>query len=411
LERLEPRDLLTLYYTVTDLGTLGGTGLGASGGFDVNERGQVAGTSYIACNCATHPFLWAGGTLFDLGTLGTGPTNSGRGINDLGQVVGSSNGHPFVWSRQSGMMDLGFTGYGNDINNAGEIVGSMQIGYRLYGYRWKNGRALNLGALPGGGSSTAVGVNEAGRVVGQASGRRFLHAFAWSETTGMMDLDAGHVSSTSGADAINDRGQIVGFSQSVPSGVSHAVYFSSDGIIDLGTLGGYSEATDLNNEGQVIGWCPAGPFLTDLTSTHMVNLNTLIPSGTGWTLGTPWGINDAGQITGGGTIHGQGHAYLLTPVRETADPVGAAPTQGQQVRAPGAERAPSDELAQVPRMPRVQQEQPANGRDGRCPSGSPRLFGPLRRLRAYAALAQSQSVASEALETRVELCPGAVGIE
>jgi probable HAF family extracellular repeat protein len=46
----------------------------------------------------------------------------------------------------------------------------------------------------------------------------------------------------------------------------------------------------------------------------MQNLNDLIPSNSGWSLSLPTGINSRGQITGQGTINGEQHAFLLTPV-------------------------------------------------------------------------------------------------
>ena len=45
----------------------------------------------------------------------------------------------------------------------------------------------------------------------------------------------------------------------------------------------------------------------------MVDLNTLLPSDSGWQLNTAFGINDAGQITGHGYHNGQFHAFLLSP--------------------------------------------------------------------------------------------------
>jgi formylglycine-generating enzyme required for sulfatase activity len=48
----------------------------------------------------------------------------------------------------------------------------------------------------------------------------------------------------------------------------------------------------------------------------MQDLNTLISSASGWELSTASGINDSGQIAGYGTINGNRHAFLLTPVPE-----------------------------------------------------------------------------------------------
>ena len=46
----------------------------------------------------------------------------------------------------------------------------------------------------------------------------------------------------------------------------------------------------------------------------LTDLNTLIPAGTGWTLMSAYAINDAGQITGTGTLGGRTRAFLLNPV-------------------------------------------------------------------------------------------------
>ena len=43
------------------------------------------------------------------------------------------------------------------------------------------------------------------------------------------------------------------------------------------------------------------------------DLNTLLPSGSGWTLLAATGINDLGQIVGYGTYDGNNQGFLLTP--------------------------------------------------------------------------------------------------
>ncbi len=63
-------------YTITDLGTVGGTSTLALG---VNSVAQVTGYSYIADNSEPHPFLYSGGVMTDLGTFGG---NDSRGGGD-----------------------------------------------------------------------------------------------------------------------------------------------------------------------------------------------------------------------------------------------------------------------------------------------------------------------------------------
>jgi len=58
-------------YTVTDLGTLGGTFSEADG---INNRGSVEGTSTLPGDTTLHAFLWRNGVMTDLGTLG-GPNS------------------------------------------------------------------------------------------------------------------------------------------------------------------------------------------------------------------------------------------------------------------------------------------------------------------------------------------------
>src|SRR5437899_953810 len=74
-------------YTFTDLGNLG-FGV-APTGLAINSSGQVAGGSYTT-PARYHAFLYSGGSMSDLGTLG-GIDSYGYGINVSGQVVGRSD--------------------------------------------------------------------------------------------------------------------------------------------------------------------------------------------------------------------------------------------------------------------------------------------------------------------------------
>jgi len=66
-----------------DLDTLGGNDSSARG---INDIGQVVGSSKTSSG-EKHAFLYENGTMTDLGTLG-GNTSIAYGINDIGQVVG-----------------------------------------------------------------------------------------------------------------------------------------------------------------------------------------------------------------------------------------------------------------------------------------------------------------------------------
>ena len=116
--------------------------------------------------------------------------------------------------------------------------------------------------------------------------------------------------------ALNDAGDIVGFSP-VNGSSSHAVRWNASGqIADLGTLGGSgSQAVDINNAGQIIGMSHVAgdgsshAFLWS-TMSGMQDLNTLL----GATITGVLEINDAGQIVGTYTAPGgQSHAFRYTP--------------------------------------------------------------------------------------------------
>ena len=117
-------------YTVTDLGALPGYGISVPA--CINNGGQVAGWATDSTGYG-HAFLYSGGAMQDLGTLGG--SSEALGINNSGQVVGlfvftrGSNGttdHAFLYSGGQ-MQDLGTLGgvlsvaYG--INDSGQIAG------------------------------------------------------------------------------------------------------------------------------------------------------------------------------------------------------------------------------------------------------------------------------------------------
>ena len=73
-------------YTVTDLGTLGGT---FSQAFGINNNGSVVGYATLAGDTALHAFFWRKGAMTDLGPLG-GPLSQASNVNDRDEVVGYS---------------------------------------------------------------------------------------------------------------------------------------------------------------------------------------------------------------------------------------------------------------------------------------------------------------------------------
>jgi probable HAF family extracellular repeat protein len=95
----------TQRYSITDLGTLGGSSSIALG---INSCGQVVGEAETDTG-APHAFLWEDDRMIDLGTLsGANQSSTASGINSRGQIVGRSDtdtdpetgeGHAVLWSK------------------------------------------------------------------------------------------------------------------------------------------------------------------------------------------------------------------------------------------------------------------------------------------------------------------------
>ena len=111
-----------------DLGTLAG---GASMAYDINDSGQIVGWSDGS------PFVWDPATQ-EMKPLASG-FGSANSINDYGQIAGiltaspaaddggEMDAHTVVWDLSTGgFTDLGVEGCGGrDINNEGEIAGTL----------------------------------------------------------------------------------------------------------------------------------------------------------------------------------------------------------------------------------------------------------------------------------------------
>lgn len=327
-----PCDARATGVTITDLGSLPSKPNAA--GYGINASGQVAGQSNNA-NFDDHAFRYTGGSLLDLGVLPGRRYSDGLAINDLGQIAGYSGGsstgvggnHAFLYNNST-MTDLGALpgqnaceAYG--INNAGKVVGYSYTDtisdFRAFIY---DGSLHDLGLLPGGTTALAFGINGAGDVVGECSvpgqGSR---SFVYHSGT-MTDIGGVPGSNVNGAKAINDQGHIVGYSG--VAGVGHPYLYDGSTFRDLGILPGTVDgvAEDINSVDQVVGRCNlfngSGSRAFLYSGGVLMDLNSLLPPGSGWTLQDARGINDAGQIVGFGTFGGHTRAFVMTVPEPTS---------------------------------------------------------------------------------------------
>lgn len=325
-------------YTIVDLGTMGGNNVYPR---DVNAGGEVAGFASIG-SLGQHAFLWSeSGGFTDCGTLGF-DYSYGYGCNSAGAVVGKGiymiegDYHAFFWSSPAGpIQDMGTLGgiwsAAYDINDAGQAVGWAHIAGSSYrhAFMWQQGSGMVDLGTDGRyySDARAINDNDPVQVAGSTSwsGGSDTIAFIWSEGV-FTDLPAIGGAYSEAVD-LNDLGQVVGWSVDA-SGNWYATLWNAGGgpAINLGALGGNrSRAEGINNLGQVVGWAKNAAaqnraFL--YRDGQMFDLSSLIPPDAGWNyLREAEAINDAGQITGFGYIEGSTYerGFLLTPVCRPGD--------------------------------------------------------------------------------------------
>jgi probable HAF family extracellular repeat protein len=163
---------------IQDLGTLGGsTGIA----FDINDAGQVIGTSTLAGDATTHFFLWSSGTgMLDL-SVQLPDATSLLAINNAGQIAGTfttagGESHAFLYTPGSGIQDLGTLGGTSSaptgLNNDGEVVGrSTTAGGATHAFLWTPAGGMeDVTAITG--FPSIIGLNDQLQTLGQIPGVR-----------------------------------------------------------------------------------------------------------------------------------------------------------------------------------------------------------------------------------------------
>jgi probable HAF family extracellular repeat protein len=354
LEPLEDRCLLSRY-NLTVIGPIPSSDSGGASGINNAAVVQVAGQ-----NVNGHAYLWDSvHGMQDLGTVGNDAQSGAYAVNDAGQAVGVSytktitcphhgeicyptisSQHAFLWSSAQGLANIGTNDAASGINAAGEVSGT--ISSSVAGL-W-NGSWTKLGTL-GGSPSSGAGINNYGQVAGYSwTSSGLEHAFLWTPATpggtkgSMVDLGT-FGGPNSWATAVNGQGYVIGQAQDIGN-CDHpflwrpaAANGTTGTLIDLNPLA-CDVVRGINNSAVVAGAAESstGGRYPDGALYHAVlwqpgtngsyavsDLNSLIPTGTGWVLSSADAINDRGQIVVEATQNGSTYyALLLTPSTTTA---------------------------------------------------------------------------------------------
>jgi uncharacterized membrane protein len=257
---------------------LAGLGGSLTRAFDINSSGEIVGLGRDQ-DSILRAVYWP---QFDQPAVQLQDTGSGRAnaINDRGEIAGNvGNVFPVIWPSADappGMLaTFGETGSTGDINNRGRIVGSLRSGGVSYPVYW-DGLAAEA-VLLGGSNPGAVAnaINDRGHVVGRQPVGATTAAVFWQW------LNAG------------------------PQASAYETPVALDSLV----VGGASEAVDLNEAGEIVGWSgPAAGAQPTLWRVRTIRVAggepgiaseppALLPS-LGGSFARPQAVNNRGSVGG-----------------------------------------------------------------------------------------------------------------
>src|SRR5680860_877098 len=271
----------------------------------INDKGEIVGRS------GGQAVKWVDGTPRALPAAPqTSESLSALGLNNVGTVVGRDAFEQLcVWDDPGEAncysTPWGYAGYAVDVNDAGLIVGGTDEEVAERGWFWDraNGGEVTVvepALYPGSdisrsGTSVAA-VNASGQFVGttysdmEDGGPTIVKAFVW--TNDSMEVLETPEGGRSAATDLNDDGVVVGSIDSV------ATMWVEEEAQTLGTLDGdVSAARAINNRGQVAGISHTGD-----SDSHVFlwedGVMRRLETDAGPVLGQVYDMNDHGQLVG-----------------------------------------------------------------------------------------------------------------
>ena len=308
-----------------------GTG-GVTAAFDVNSAGEVAG-SFADAKGYAHAAMWLPSGICH---PAPGDAEEARGISDSSVLTGVMHRarDGFVWDVSSGSL-LNLTSYpylgsrGYAINRTNDVAGMVEADAGIYkaAVFTAGGTVVGIGGL-GGNQSIALAVaDDAPVAAGQSTvdpARPWeIHGFVWMDGT-IVDVGGfgGTDTRANGVvvDHWPDTSSVFVVGQSAPfSGADDYAFLWHDHILSrLPPLGSkYAAAYGINRRHDIVGWSKSlsGDHVAVIWphATSPIDLNTLLPPGSGWVLNEARAINDSGAIAGIGQYRGVRKGFLLFP--------------------------------------------------------------------------------------------------
>lgn len=291
----------------TEMRTFGGWYSKAS---EIRDSGQILGTASVREHAAgnlpvNHQCLWQSGRLIDLEADPRFRGTRALHITKFSAIYAASPPQGSGFNR-----DLWF-----------------------YPTGLRPGPRIDQGKI-GGPLIQVLAVNDKGTVIGTwNTGRKHNNfpvqqAFVWhigdKHWTGLGTLGGPRSEPT----ALSNLDQVVGQADLPDDPATHrwrkhAFLWEHGRMHDLGVLpsGNYSRPSAINDSGQIVGFSNAANRQLDIRPVlwqqgQLEDLTRCVPAGTHWTsLDGAASINDYGQIVGDGGIEGDHrmHGYLLTP--------------------------------------------------------------------------------------------------
>jgi probable HAF family extracellular repeat protein len=233
--------------------------------------------------------------------------------------------HGFAQDSSYTLIDLGTLGGTRSaalgINNAGHVVGSAETADgRTHAFLYVKSALIDLGTF-GGDDSYAHRISDGGLIVGRASTKDGEFRPFVSSATGvpfdLSQIDVRLKGTFSTAVDVNSAGLLVGYRQSHKEHMAarRRVFIYRDfQVVDLGTFGGEDGfVAAINKAGHLVGYFSTQPhadyadhrgFLLD--KKGLTDLGSL-----GGRMTTPTDINDSNQVVGYAQIRsGEHHAFL-----------------------------------------------------------------------------------------------------